>query len=62
MEIKRYQKATNMLIPKAPFFRLVKEIAQKVKDDIRFQGLAVTALQVSTPISPSTHTSPMCIA
>ena len=45
-EIRRYQKSTENLIKKAPFQRLVREIAQDFKADLRFQGGAVLALQV----------------
>jgi histone H3 len=34
-----------LLIRKLPFQRLVREIAQDVKTDLRFQGSAVLALQ-----------------
>ena len=44
-EIRRYQKSTDLLIRKAPFQRLVREIAQKLKKDIRFQSTAVLAIQ-----------------
>ena len=44
-EIKRYQKSTELLIRKLPFQRLVREIAQNFKTDLRFQGSAVMALQ-----------------
>jgi histone H3 len=44
-EIRRYQKSTELLIRKAPFQRLVREIAQDFKTDLRFQGSAVLALQ-----------------
>lgn len=44
-EIRRYQKSTELLIRKAPFQRLVREIAQDYKTDLRFQGSAVLALQ-----------------
>ena len=44
-EIRRYQKSTDLLIRKAPFQRLVKEIAQQIKEDVRFQSTAVLALQ-----------------
>ena len=36
-----YQKSTNLLIRKALFQRLVREIAQDFKTDLRFQGSAV---------------------
>ena len=44
-EIRRYQKTTELLIKKLPFQRLVREIAQNIKPDIRFQSTAVMALQ-----------------
>ena len=44
-EIKKYQKSTELLIRKQPFQRLVREIAQNYKTDLRFQGSAVLALQ-----------------
>jgi len=44
-EIRRYQKSTDLLIRKAPFQRLVKEIAQEIKQNARFQSAAVLALQ-----------------
>ncbi len=47
-EIRRYQKSTELLIKKLPFQRLVKEIAQNFKSDLRFQASAVIALQEAT--------------
>ena len=44
-EIRRYQKSTELLIRKLPFQRLVREIAQDFKTDLRFQSVAVMALQ-----------------
>ncbi|XP_078284230.1 histone H3-like [Rhinoraja longicauda] len=44
-EIRRYQKSTELLIRKVPFQRLVREIAQDFKTDLRFQSSAVMALQ-----------------
>uniref|UniRef100_F7F5J0 Histone H3 n=1 Tax=Ornithorhynchus anatinus TaxID=9258 RepID=F7F5J0_ORNAN len=38
-EIRRYQKSTELLIRKLPFQRLVREIAQDFKTDLRFQKL-----------------------
>ena len=43
--IRRYQKSTDLLIRKLPFQRLVREIAQDFKTDIRFQSTAILALQ-----------------
>ena len=44
-DIRRYQKSTDLLIRKLPFQRLVREIAQGYKSDIRFQETAVLAIQ-----------------
>jgi len=47
-EIKKYQKSTNLLLRRAPFSRLVREIAQKQKEQLRFQASAISALQEAT--------------
>jgi len=44
-EIRRYQKSSDLLLRKLPFQRLVREIAQGFKNDLRFQSTAITALQ-----------------
>ena len=44
-EIRRYQKSTELLVRKLPFQRLVREVAQEFKSDLRFQSSAVLALQ-----------------
>ena len=44
-EIRKYQKSTELLIRKLPFQRVVREIAQQFKSDLRFQSQAVLALQ-----------------
>ncbi len=44
-EIRRYQRSTQLLLRKLPFQRLVREIAQDFKTDLRFQSTAVLALQ-----------------
>jgi len=44
-EIRKYQKSTNLLIHKLPFQRLVRELAQAVRPDLRFQSSALAALQ-----------------
>ena len=44
-EIRKYQKSTNLLIRRAPFSRLVREIAEELERDVRFQSTAVLALQ-----------------
>ena len=47
-EIRHYQKKTDLLIRKAPFARLVKEIAQDLMVEMRFRGSAISALQEAT--------------
>ena len=49
-EIRRYQKSTELLIRKLPFQRLVREIAQDYKTDLRFQTSAVLALQEASEV------------
>ena len=44
-EIRHYQKKTNLLIKRAPFARLVREIAQGCMQDLQFQNSAIGALQ-----------------
>jgi len=44
-EIRKYQKNTDLFIRKAPFQRLVKEIATDFKSDLRMQSTALLALQ-----------------
>ena len=44
-EIRSYQKTTCLLVPKTPFVRLVREIAHEFNSEIRFQKLALEALQ-----------------
>ena len=43
-EIRRYQKSTELLIRKLPFQRLVREIAQDFKTDLRFQRVQLLVL------------------
>lgn len=51
IDIRKYQKSTDLLIRKRPFQRLVREITQdivkerKLPDDLRFQSSAMFALQ-----------------
>ena len=47
-EIRKFQKSTELLIRKLPFQRVVREIAQNYKSDLRFQSQAVLALQEAT--------------
>lgn len=44
-EIRKYQKGTELLIRKAPFQRLVRELATSQKEGLRFQSSAVLAIQ-----------------
>jgi histone H3 len=46
-EIRRYQKSADLLIKRAPFQRLVREVARELTCgmDLRFQSSAVLALQ-----------------
>ena len=44
-EIKRYQKSTSLLLPRAPFQRLVRSVCSNFDNDLRFQAQALMALQ-----------------
>jgi len=44
-EIRKYQKSTDLLIRRLPFQRLVREIAQDEKQELRFQSAALMCLQ-----------------
>ena len=44
-DIRHFQKSTALLIRKLPFQRLVREIAQDFKTDLRFQSAAILCLQ-----------------
>ena len=44
-EIRKYQKSTELLIGKSAFARLVREIAQKYKNEVRFQSSAILCIQ-----------------
>lgn len=44
-EIRKYQKSTDLLIRKIPFQRLVRDIAFEIRPDLRFQSLALFAIQ-----------------
>jgi hypothetical protein len=58
-EIRRYQKSTELLIRKLPFQRLVREIAQDFKSDLRFQSSAIGALQESVEAVSLLYPIPM---
>ncbi|CAI9735256.1 H3-like centromeric A [Octopus vulgaris] len=45
LEIRKYQKSCNLLIQKTPFMRLVREIGSYFMADIRWQSVALLALQ-----------------
>ena len=47
-EIRKYQKSIDLLVRKLPFQRIVREIAQEHKEDVRFQSSAIAALQEAT--------------
>ena len=47
-EVRKLQKSTDLLIAKAPFSRLVREIAESHKSGLRFQASAVAAIQEAT--------------
>ncbi len=44
-EIRRYQKGGELVMPRLPFQRLVREISDECKADMRWQGSALSALQ-----------------
>ena len=44
-DIRHYQGSTALLIRKLPFQRVVREIAQDFKTDLRFQSAAILCLQ-----------------
>ena len=46
-EIKRYQASTELLLRKSPFMRLVREIAQDYKSELRFTAEAIECLQTA---------------
>ena len=46
-EIRKCQKFTELLMPKAPFQRAVREIAEARMQGVRFQARAVKALQLT---------------
>ena len=46
-DIKRYQKSTKLLIPKASFERMVREVSETLKKGMRFTKSAIEAVQTS---------------
>ena len=47
-EVEYYQRTTDLLIPRLPFERLVREIGQDFKADLRFTKDAFSALQTAS--------------
>ena len=47
-EIKKFQKSTDLLIRKAPFQRLIRELAEKQKSGLKWQSAACAAMQEAT--------------
>ena len=52
-EIRRYQKSTDLIIRKAPFQRLVREIMQDFRKDLRCQSTAVSQCYVECLLDKS---------
>ena len=49
--LRKYQKNGDLLLRKAPFMRLVREVTQDFMSDARFDSHAMCALQVSAEFS-----------
>lgn len=47
-EIRRFQKTSNLLIRRAPFQRMVREVANVAKAGLRWQSAALAAMQEAT--------------
>ena len=47
-EIRKFQKSTDLLIQRAPFQRLVREVSSAQKEGLRFQSSAIMAIQEAT--------------
>merc|ERR1712142_416889 len=48
MEIRKFQKSSNLLLPKLPFSRVMREICSKIcTADMKFQSAAIMALHES---------------
>lgn len=54
-EIRRYQKSTELLIPKAPVQRLVKQILQENHNDLRIQASAIKVLHQAVEAFVTLH-------
>ena len=44
-DIRKYQKGTELLIRKLPFYRLVRDVGTSFRADLRYQSSALMALQ-----------------
>ena len=49
-KIKRYQKAVDVLIPRAAFGRLIREVAIEIDPDLRFTASTLEALQEGSEV------------
>ena len=49
-EIRKLTRTTNLLFPKRPFQRLVREIVQDLSSDIRFTSESMQAIQEAAEI------------
>ena len=47
-EIRKFQKSTELLLRKGPYQRLVREVCQEYKQEVRFTADALLALQTAT--------------
>lgn len=46
----KYQKSTELLLPKASFRRLVNEITSDMQKEVRYSGCAISALQEAVEV------------
>lgn len=54
IEIRKFQHTTDLLIPKLPFQRLVREVMMDIAaQEFKIQCAALSALQVADPIGPN---------
>ena len=44
-EIRKYQKSTELLIQKLPFQRLLREVSNSIKKDLRWQSTTILSIQ-----------------
>ena len=44
-EIRKYQSSGELLIRQLPFQRLIREVAQEFRTDLKFQGMPIKVLQ-----------------